>query len=990
MTKYLRKFISIVVVCAFAFTNVSISVEPSYGSASCLAPTSYFKPLVTINEEDGLFSIQDTQLGDSKAEITGLSSVDESFKDDVAIIYLSQLVARAIELRLGPEGLKTLVKEHFIKTGLDLREFFGRFRIEEAYERDGIFCVPYERKDNGAIQLLKYYAAASDTEMSPDKALIVLDGITVVLEDPEPDSYYTAFTNINNNISEYGKIGLIDPSQPSVGIKRLGFSPEETEAHFKLIRDMVALGFDVSIDEFGNTYIRYHGGVTDPATKVIRMMSHLDTVPAGGKYDGAAGIMVGIEILRALKADEVKLTNPVELVVYRCEESSRFKTALFGSGLVVRENIVYDQRSLEERKAIDGERERIKDQARKILGIELPLREVKTDLSNILEAFEIHVEQGNILFNERKDVALVTGIAAPVRYEVPIPAGKVTDDKKPKEEDLVYLRFLGQKDHSGATPMLVRGDRKKSARRDALCALAELNSILFEKLRRDDLVYGFLIDEGSINTIPGDVLAAIKIHPDEMPVLEEAISIIRDSENRKKISIKREHYETAKKEFERRSEPKPGDRGCPRAYKSVLDTVLLLERQAIMMCGQVFSRIESGDMSCSESSLPVGTIGEVIYKPGGNSDDGAIIINVDIRGYDEKVRDDLVSIFKRDAELILKVHADLADKSGRWGWPLKPKYKKAPTKTNDELRTRLVEVARSLDLSFMQFHSGAGHDLMNFAREGIKIGLIFVPSVEGVSHNPDELTETGSLAKAWLLLYEYLKRNFGHGPGNGEPVEDPDEKLVLDSGEKAREFTDEIKLRAQAAKETGTKIIIGIDSEWIGKAGDTQLSSAQGLVNSLTNDLPRLLSQLGLDNVIVLREKGEELAVQVKSAADRENVAYSNVIILGDSTHVTEGMFDELTDKDPNRSAFLVGVDSGSIKMRSQGAESHYLRILEMLTVALKSYKFPERTESFANSSLGIQKIGPKKFLFIPKAEPVDLGILKKIYECQRQAVIAA
>jgi allantoate deiminase len=74
---------------------------------------------------------------------------------------------------------------------------------------------------------------------------------------------------------------------------RIGYSPEEDEAH-RLARGwMEEARLDVAVDEAGNLSGRHRGGGD------VWTGSHLDTVPNGGKYDGALGVVAGIEAVEA-------------------------------------------------------------------------------------------------------------------------------------------------------------------------------------------------------------------------------------------------------------------------------------------------------------------------------------------------------------------------------------------------------------------------------------------------------------------------------------------------------------------------------------------------------------------------------------------------------------------------------------------------------------------------------------------------------------------
>ena len=59
--------------------------------------------------------------------------------------------------------------------------------------------------------------------------------------------------------------------------------------------------------------------------------SHLDTVPTGGRFDGIAGVLAGLEVIRALDDAGIRTRAPLELVNWTNEEGSRFRPAMMGS-----------------------------------------------------------------------------------------------------------------------------------------------------------------------------------------------------------------------------------------------------------------------------------------------------------------------------------------------------------------------------------------------------------------------------------------------------------------------------------------------------------------------------------------------------------------------------------------------------------------------------------------------------------------------------------
>jgi hypothetical protein len=334
--------------------------------------------------------------------------------------------------------------------------------------------------------------------------------------------------------------------------------------------------------------------------------------------------------------------------------------------------------------------------------------------------------------------------------------------------------------------------------------------------------------------------------------------------------------------------------------------------------------------------------------------------------------------------------AALAAQESDWRWPKTKGEPGTPVNTSPKLRRLLRDSADEIGIPLMQMHSGAGHDLMNFYSENTKIALIFVPSIQGLSHNPGEDTSTGSITKAYRLLHHYLVNHQSAGTPEGE-----DEKTSIIAREKAATkeaeiFTDEIKLRAKSARESGKRILIGIDTEWIENSGVLQQAVSQRLINSLTDDVSRLLEDMGLDNIDLVRGRGQALASRLKEKADREGISYSDIVILADEGMIDDKAYAPLKDEDPERSALLIGVSTKHMAKEAGFREGNYLRILEMITAALKSYNDPGKALYLTTESLHIKQISRKTFIFIPRADPIDIGTLKRIYDLQREAVTSA
>ena len=273
--------------------------------------------------------------------------------------------------------------------------------------------------------------------------------------------------------------GISEP-ESGPGIHRLAFSDSDWKGRSFLIRLMKEAGLAVRTDAFGNV-IGHLAGM-DESLPAVMFGSHGDSVPSGGNYDGIVGILSAIETVRSLRESGFKNEHPLEVVLFMCEESSRFGAATLGSRAMRGELSLKDLH-------------RLKDESGKSLYDVLKQRQL--DPGHIENAhyrkpikafFEVHIEQGRVLEHEGAGLGVVTGIAAPTRMRV-------------------YLH--GSADHSGATPMHLR--------HDGSCAAAEI-ILQVEKLaaaHTDPPVVGTVgvlhVHPCAMNVIPGETELGIDI-----------------------------------------------------------------------------------------------------------------------------------------------------------------------------------------------------------------------------------------------------------------------------------------------------------------------------------------------------------------------------------------------------------------------------------------------------------------------------------------------
>ncbi|MFA9452660.1 MAG: M20/M25/M40 family metallo-hydrolase, partial [Candidatus Aminicenantaceae bacterium] len=102
------------------------------------------------------------------------------------------------------------------------------------------------------------------------------------------------------------------------GVNRVAFSEEDIRARVYLKQLMEEAGLEVRIDISGNMIGRREG--LDPALPPLVCGSHTDTVPHGGKYDGALGVMAAIEAAQVLEENGIRTRHPLEVIIFTDEE----------------------------------------------------------------------------------------------------------------------------------------------------------------------------------------------------------------------------------------------------------------------------------------------------------------------------------------------------------------------------------------------------------------------------------------------------------------------------------------------------------------------------------------------------------------------------------------------------------------------------------------------------------------------------------------------
>lgn len=191
---------------------------------------------------------------------------------------------------------------------------------------------------------------------------------------------------------------------PAGGCSRPALTEADRAGHDLFARWAQEAGLSVRADAVGNLFARRNGTASDrPA---VMLGSHLDTVPDGGRYDGAYGVLAALETVRALNDAGIRTRAPIELAVWANEEGARFPQVCTGSAAFAGLISVADLRAL---RALDGPSYGEELDRTGMAGPEAPG-------SSLPGAYlEAHIEQGPLLDRAGIPVGIVTGIRA-VRY----------------------------------------------------------------------------------------------------------------------------------------------------------------------------------------------------------------------------------------------------------------------------------------------------------------------------------------------------------------------------------------------------------------------------------------------------------------------------------------------------------------------------------------------------------------------------------------------
>lgn len=278
---------------------------------------------------------------------------------------------------------------------------------------------------------------------------------------------------------------------------RLACSPEDVcgrDMYMGWFRD---IGVEPRVDEAGNIIARLEG--SRGGLPAIITGSHLDTVPDGGKYDGAVGCVAALEVFEALIKENRRLEHPLEAVVFTDEEGARFGGGLIGSSSFCSLDLDISDCDRDIYGCVRGD---VYD----AFGVDSARFAAAARARDSVHCFvELHVEQGANLERCGMPIGIVTSIAGVRRWEITVE---------------------GEANHSGSTMMADRKDALIAASR----FIAEAPDTVAEHGGEFTVAtVGMLkVLPNAVNVIPGTVLFSLEIRDQDTETLDRVERALRE------------------------------------------------------------------------------------------------------------------------------------------------------------------------------------------------------------------------------------------------------------------------------------------------------------------------------------------------------------------------------------------------------------------------------------------------------------------------------
>lgn len=250
-----------------------------------------------------------------------------------------------------------------------------------------------------------------------------------------------------------------------IGCTRFTYTKEFAGARDYIVSEMKAAGLEVREDAVGIIIGRMEG--KNPDAPVVMTGSHFDTVKTGGRFDGPAGVVAGLETARVLHEEGFVPERPIEFVALPEEEGARFGSGLFGSRAMCGQ---LKPGEIENNKDWDGV---TVAEAMKGYGLDpSKAAEAQRKPGEIGAFLELHIEQGPLLEKTKTDIGIVDAIVGLRVFDIHV---------------------YGRSDHAGNTPMNMRADTM----------LAAAKAVTAGTEKALEIGEGTVVTCGRLETVPG-------------------------------------------------------------------------------------------------------------------------------------------------------------------------------------------------------------------------------------------------------------------------------------------------------------------------------------------------------------------------------------------------------------------------------------------------------------------------------------------------------
>jgi len=322
--------------------------------------------------------------------------------------------------------------------------------------------------------------------------------------------YKIKCSRLMQRLQELGKIGRNDAG----GIDRQLASPADVIARKWLINCwQEKLGLTVKVDPIANIWgsLPMHN-----KRKPIVLGSHHDTVPNGGMFDGALGVILATEVMQTLQENRVELRHPLKLVSFTGEEPNSFSVSTLGTKVLSGRLGPTELAVIRDRNTGES----LQSAIARLGGNLTDVSKARLQPDCLAAFLECHIEQGRHLFDQQEAVAAVTCITGIYRE---------------------IITISGESNHAGTTRL---GDR-----RDALTAAAEVCLAVEDIMRSPELeevsatVGRIVVKPNASNIIPGEAILTLDLRTAEVQKKGQALAqldkAVAEIARRRQIRIER-------------------------------------------------------------------------------------------------------------------------------------------------------------------------------------------------------------------------------------------------------------------------------------------------------------------------------------------------------------------------------------------------------------------------------------------------------------------